>query len=84
MSIKDLQRQNQKNNECKTTKKQRRKKLSKFKDTMHSLFGFPKFAGIGEGKPNICDICGQKEYKILSIYDKKVKKIIHYCEKCKP
>lgn len=82
MSIEDLKKKNQKNNESKTSKKQRRKKLSKFKDTMHHNFGSPKFGGVGEGKPNICSICGKPNYKITSIYDIKQKKIINYCTDC--
>lgn len=40
--MKELQKQNIKKNACKTSKAERRQKLNKFQDKMHSLFGTAK------------------------------------------
>ena len=45
---------------CKTTKKERRKKLAKFSHRMHHLFGPTTVHGFGEGSELKCDICGIK------------------------
>ena len=41
MSLENLKKKNAKDNACKTTKEDRRKKFNKFKDVAHSCFGNP-------------------------------------------
>lgn len=81
MSLKDIQKQNQKQNECKTSKRERRKKFSRFKDTLHRNFGSPIFHGIGEGKQPICDVCGVRAFVLTSKWIKG--NIINFCEVCR-
>lgn len=69
-------------NVCKSTKKERRKKVMKFADIATKRLGPVKVSGIGEGKPNKCDICGEVVHKTVSLYDEKVGKWIAYCSIC--
>jgi hypothetical protein len=79
MSLKELQTQNQKENECKTSKRERKKKFSKFKDVLHKNFGNKNSPGMGECKPLICTICGERIYSCIS--EVIGGKIHTYCDK---
>jgi len=70
------------NNVCKTTKKERRKKLSVFKDRMHNMWGNKKVSGFGDGKPNICDICHGRVYRTKTVWDNTLQKLVCRCERC--
>jgi len=69
-------------NQVKSTKKERRKKFSYFKDALHRNFGSKAVSGMGEKKPLYCSICKQKIYiaRYIWIGD------IHYClcDSCLP
>jgi len=82
MSFKEQQKQNIKQNECKTTKKQRHRKFARFKDKMHGMFGVHKISGFGPGRPLICDVCKQRVGKTRSVYDEEKKKWLSHCEDC--
>lgn len=68
---------------CKTSRRERRVKLSRFKDKLHGMFGSPSSKGIGEGKPNICDLCGKRVHKTIGIYIESLRKFIYQCDKCR-
>jgi len=70
-------------NICKTSRKERHKKFSKFKDRLHSIWGTPSFTGLGNGKPNICSICKKHVYKTKAIYDNIKQEWVFYCDDCK-
>jgi hypothetical protein len=63
------------------TKRERRKKLTIIKDTLHRGLGKKVFTGMGEKKPLICDICKEKIYKCISEVIKS--KIYCFCDKSK-
>lgn len=66
---------------CKTSKADRRKKLAKFQDKMHNIWGTHIMRGIGNGTPNICDNCKTRVYKTTGYYVGS--KVISLCEDCK-
>jgi formylmethanofuran dehydrogenase subunit E len=78
----DRMKAKQEQNTTKTTKRERRKKLSKFKDVAHKCFGNVSVTGIGEGKPIICDGCKERVYKAKAVVLKGY--LITYCERCNP
>lgn len=64
-------------NQLKTTKAERRKKLTRVKDTLHKGLGKKQFSGIGDGEPLICDICGKRVTTIrIAPFEQW---IVHYC-----
>lgn len=71
----------QSKNPTSTSRRERRKKLSRIKDTLHRGCGKKVYSGIGEGDwGNLhCNICGEKIYSLTSevIHGK----IINYCNK---
>ena len=67
---------------CKTTKRERRKKLAKFQDTLHRNFGNKQAKGYGEGTANICEICQKRVHKTVGKFDETLKRIVYKCNKC--
>lgn len=78
-----MKKRNNDNDKCKTSKQQRRKKLYKFQDRMHRMFGNPAVAGMGEGMPSICDYCHEHTHRTTGTYDYKLKKMVYRCKHCK-
>jgi hypothetical protein len=61
---------------CKTSKRERKKKLDKFQDKMHSMFGNKKFSGIGMKKEFYCPKC-TTPFEVIMKEDCK-----WYCRSC--
>jgi len=61
----------------KTSSKERRKKLSKFKDTAKSCFGAPKSCGFGVGKYIFCVNCNSHPLSGAQFKDG-----LWYCKDC--
>jgi len=61
------------------SKRERKKHLTTIKDTLHKGLGAKMFTGIGEKKPLICNVCGERIYSCISEVIKG--KIYSYCNK---
>jgi hypothetical protein len=61
----------------KTSSKDRRKKLSRFKDTARSCFGPPKSSGYGLGKTLFCLKCNNQP-----VHGAQLKSGLWYCKDC--
>jgi NAD-dependent SIR2 family protein deacetylase len=63
------------------SKRERRKKFIKIKDTLHSGLGKKIYSGIGEKKDLYCDICGKRVYNITILtVDNKLTKVCKHCK----
>jgi hypothetical protein len=71
----------QSRNPSEQSKKERRKKLARIKDTLHKGMGKKVFKGIGEGNRGHlnCHICREKAYTLTSEVIHGI--IVNYCDK---